>query len=151
MFSIELWKKKWKTILTTAVILAIVVAVYWFTMWNEPSNKDYKAVADKLTAEITDYKAHHEGSLPVSGTAVTLQNPAGTYFIIDICKLTPYMSTDCAAVEGAGNDNCDAGDCQCNASASYIWLLDTNGKLLSKCAGDKCKSSESDGYQGIWP
>jgi hypothetical protein len=145
------WMKRWKTILSVAIILAIIAAIYWFTMWNEPSNKDYKAVVDKLISEITDYKTHNEGSLPVSGTAITLQNTAGTYFIIDICKLKPYMSEDCAAVEGAGNDNCDAGVCQCNANASYIWLLDTSGKVFSKCVGDKCKSNESNGYQGIWP
>jgi hypothetical protein len=145
------WMKRWKTILSVAIILAIIAAIYWFTMWNEPSNKDYKAVADKLTDEIADYKAHHEGSLPVSGTAITLQNPAGTYFTIDICSLKPYMSEDCAAVEGAGNDNCDAGNCECDANANYIWLLDSYGKVFSKCVGGKCHSNESDGYQGIWP
>ena len=143
--------KKWKTTLTVLIILAGIGAVYWFGMVDTSTNGGYKTVADKLTDEVADYKAHNGGSLPVSGTAVTLQNPAGTYFIIDICKLMPYMSTDCAAVEGAGNDNCDAGDCQCSANASYIWLLDTNGKLLSKCVSDKCGSNESDGYQGIWP
>ena len=143
--------KSWKTRITALVIIVLIVTVYWFTMWNEPSNKDYKTVADKLTAEITDYKAHHEGSLPVSGTAVTLQNPAGTYFIIDICSLMNYVLDGFAAVEGENNDNCDAGGCQCSANASYIWLLDTNGKVFSKCVGDKCKSSESNGYQGVWP
>jgi hypothetical protein len=143
--------KKWKTTLTVLIILAGIIAVYWFTTVDMSTNGDYKAVADKLTDEVADYKAHNGGSLPIFGTAVTLQNPAGTYFIIDICKLMSYMSEDCVAVEGAGNDNCDTGGCQCNASASYIWLLDTNGKLFSKCAGDKCSSTESDGYQGVWP
>ena len=151
MFSIELWKKKWKTILTTAVIIAGIGAIYWFTMMNEPSNKEYKAAVDILNSEVTDYKAHHQNNLPISGMNTSLENPAGTYFIIDICSLMNYVPDGFAAVDGDNNDNCDAGDCQCSANASYIWLLDSYGKVFSKCVGDKCKSSESNGYQGVWP
>ena len=151
MFSIELWKKKWKTILTAIIILAGIGAVYWFTMGPTSTNGDYKAVADKLKTEATDYKTHHDSNLPISGANITLANPAGDYFIIDICKLMNYVPEGCAAVEGAGNDNCDAGSCQCSANASYIWLLDSYGKVFSKCVSDKCGSNESDGYQGIWP
>jgi hypothetical protein len=143
--------KKWKTTLTALIILAGIIAVYWFTAVDMSTNGGYKAVADKLKTEVADYKAHHDGTLPVSGTAITLQNPAGTYFVIDICSLMNYIPDGAASVDGESNDNCDAGECQCNASASYIWLLDTNGKLFSKCVGDKCSSTESDGYQGVWP
>ena len=143
--------KKWKTTLTMLIILAGIIAVYWFTTVDTSTNGSYKTVTDKLTDEVADYKAHYEGSLPVSGTASTLQTPAGTYFIIDICSLMNYVPDGFAAVAGNNNDNCDNGSCQCNTNASYIWLLDTNGKLLSKCVGDKCKSNESDGYQGVWP
>jgi hypothetical protein len=143
--------RKWKTTLTALIILAGIIAVYWFTTVDMSTNGGYKAVADKLKTEVTDYKAHHDGTLPVSGTAITLQNPAGTYFIIDICSLMNYVPDGTAAVDGESNDNCDTGDCQCYANASYIWLLDTNGKLFSKCVGDKCKSNESNGYQGVWP
>lgn len=143
--------KKWKTTLTVFIVLAGIIAIYWFTTVDTSTNGSYKAVADKLKTEVTDYGAHHEGNLPVSGTNISLQNPAGTYFIIDICSLMPYASEDYAAIEGAGNDNCDTGSCQCNASSHYVWAVDSYGKIVSKCVGDKCKSSESDGYQGIWP
>jgi hypothetical protein len=145
------WMKRWKTILSVTVILAIIAAVYWFTMWNEPSNKEYKAVVDILNSEVTDYKSHHQDNLPISGINSSLKNPAGTYFIINICSLMNYVPDSFAAIEGETNDNCDAGGCQCSANASYIWLLDSYGKVFSKCVGDKCGSNESDGYQGIWP
>jgi len=143
--------KSWKSALTALVIVALIVAVYWFTMWNEPSNKDYKAVVDTLNSEIAEYKAHHEDDLPVSGMNTSLENPAGTYFLIDICELMNYVPDGFASVQGDNNDNCDAGGCQCHAGAHYIWLLDSYGKVLSKCVGDSWKTSSSDGYQGIWP
>jgi len=143
--------KKWKTTLTTLIILAGILAVYWFTMGPTSTNGDYKAAVDKLTTEIADYKAHHDGSLPVSGANMTLATPAGDYFIIDICELMSYVPDGFTSVEGESNDNCDAGDCQCHADASYVWLCDSYGKVLSKCVGDHCKASDADGYQGIWP
>ena len=143
--------KSWKTRVTALIIIALILTVYWFTMWNTPSNKDYKAVVGLLNTEVTEYKAHHQDNLPVSGMNTSLVNPAGTYFIIDICELMNYVPDGFAAVDGEDNDNCDAGSCQCSANASYIWLLDSYGKIFSKCVGDKCHSNESDGYQGIWP
>jgi hypothetical protein len=143
--------ESWKARITALVIIALIVTVYWFTMWNTPSNKDYKAVTDILNSEVTEYKAHHQDSLPVTGLNASLVKPAGTYFVIDICKLMNYVPDGFAAVQGDNNDNCDVGGCQCSANASYIWLLDSYGKVFSKCVGDKCKSNESDGYQGIWP
>jgi hypothetical protein len=143
--------KSWKTRITALIIIALILTVYWFTMWNTSSNKDYQAVVGILNTEVTEYKAHHQNNLPVSGMNTSLVNPAGTYFIIDICSLMNYVPDGFAAVEGDDNDNCDAGGCQCSANASYVWLLDSYGKVFSKCAGDKCKTNESDGYQGIWP
>ena len=151
MFSFEFWKHRWKTALIAAIILAGIMAVWWFTMLNEPSNGDYKAVADTLKSEVADYKAHHDGSLPVSGATITLAKPAGDYQIIDICKLMNYVPAGCAAVDGAANDNCDNGSCQCNASSHYVWAVDSYGKVVSKCVGGKCGSQDSDGYQGVWP
>jgi hypothetical protein len=143
--------KSWKTRITALIIIALILTVYWFTMWNTSSNKDYQAVVGILNTEVTEYKAHHQNNLPVSGMNTSRVNPAGTYFIIDICSLMNYVPDGFAAVEGDSNDNCDAGSCQCSANASYVWLLDSYGKVFSKCAGDKCKTNESDGYQGIWP
>ena len=143
--------KSWKTRITALIIIALILTVYWFTMWNTPSNKDYKAAVDILNTEVTEYKAHHQNNLPVSGMNTSLVNPAGTYFIIDICSLMNYVPDGFAAVEGDSNDNCDAGSCRCRANASYVWLLDSYGKVFSKCVGDKCKTNQSDGYQGIWP
>ncbi|MFA5375134.1 MAG: hypothetical protein WC455_05180 [Dehalococcoidia bacterium] len=143
--------KSWKTRVTTILIIAVVVTVYWFTMWNTTSNKEYSEVVDILTTEVMEYKAHHEDNLPVSGLNTSLEDPAGTYFIIDICALMNYVPDGFAAVDGDSNDNCDAGGCQCDTNASYIWLLDSYGKVFSRCVGDKCSFNESDGYQGVWP
>lgn len=143
--------KRWKFNLTALVILAVIITVYWFTMWNEPVNKDYAAVVDILNTEVKEYKLHHDNSLPVSGLNASLEEPEGTYFIIDICELMNYVPDGFAAVNGSGNDNCDAGGCECQPDASYVWLLDSYGKVFSKCIGDKCKSNDSDGYQGVWP
>jgi hypothetical protein len=151
MFSFEFWKQRWKTALIAAVIFAGIMAVWWFTMLNEPSNGDYKAVADTLKTEVADYKAHHDGNLPISGATITLAKPAGDYQIIDICKLMNYVPAGCAVVDGEANDNCDNGSCQCNASSHYIWAVDSYGKLVSECVGSKCGSHDSDGYQGVWP
>ena len=151
MFSFEFWKNRWKAVLITVIILAGILAVYWFTMWNEPSNGNYKAVADTLKAEVADYNAHHDGNLPISGATITLAKPAGDYSIIDICKLMNYVPASFAVVDGEANDNCDNGSCQCNASAHYVWAVDSYGKVVSKCVGSKCGSHDSDGYQGVWP
>jgi len=143
--------KRWKFNLTALAILAVILTVYWFTMWNQPSNKEYNAVVDILNTEVAEYKVHHENNLPVSGMNASLNDPAGTYFIIDICELMNYVPDGFAAVDGDGNDNCDAGGCQCDINASYVWLLDSYGTVFSKCVGDACKTSESNGHQGVWP
>lgn len=143
--------KKWKTTLVAIIILAGIMAVWWFTMGPTPTNGDYNAVADKLTDEIAEYKAHHDGNLPISGTTITLTKPDGSYPVIDICKLMNYVPDGFAAIDGETNDNCDAGGCQCNTAAHYIWAVDTQGNVVSKCVGDKCGSNNSDGYQGVWP
>jgi hypothetical protein len=143
--------KRWKFNLTALAILAVIGTVYWFTMWNEPSNTEYNAVVDILNSEVAEYKLHHDNDLPVSAMNVSLEDPAGTYFIIDICNLMNYVPDGFAAVEGDNNDNCDAGGCECDTDASYVWLLDSYGTVFSKCAGEKCKSNASDGHQGVWP
>ena len=143
--------KRWKFNLTALAIVAVIATVYWFTMWSEPSNKDYKAVVDTLNGEVSEYKLHHDNSLPVSAMNASLQDPEGTYFIIDICDLMNYVPDGFATVDGEGNDNCDAGTCECSANASYVWLLDSYGDVFSRCVGDGCDSSSSDGYQGVWP
>lgn len=141
--------KRWKFNLTALIILAVIITVYWFTMWNEPSNKDYQSFVNTLNDEVAKFQTNNQGNLPVSGFTASLENPEGTYLIIDICRLN--IPRNFAAVDGEGNDNCDSGNCECDANASYVWLLDSYGKVFSKCVGDKCSSNGSDGYQGVWP
>ena len=141
--------KRWKFNLTALAIVAVIATVYWFTMWNEPVNKDYRIFVNTLNDEVEKFQSYNQGDLPVSGFTVSLENPEGTYLIIDICRLN--VPQNFAAVEGEGNDNCDAGNCECSANASYVWLLDSYGKVSSKCVGGGCDSNSSDGYQGVWP
>lgn len=141
--------KRWKFNLTALAIVAVIATVYWFTMWSEPSNKDYRSFVNTLNDEIEQFQAYNQGDLPVSGFTVSLEKPEGTYLIIDICRLN--VPQNFAAVDGEGNDNCDAGTCECSANASYVWLLDSYGDVFSRCVGNGCDSSSSDGYQGVWP
>ena len=66
-------------------------------------------------------------------------------------KLLPYPPENCISIPGADNDNCDGGNCSCYNNAHYIWTVDVNGSVHSACTGDKCRASNTDGYQGIWP
>lgn len=141
--------KNWRTISSVVIILGAIVAVYWFTMFDTFSDEGYNSTESKIASEVAEYRNTHDGELPISGTSVTLAEPSGTYFIIDICALMNYVPQGCASIEG--NDNCDAGDCQCAADEHYIWLVDSYGTVFSKCIGDGCKSNEADGYQGVWP
>lgn len=141
--------KRWKFNLTALAIVAVIATVYWFTMWSEPSNKDYRSFVNTLNDEIEQFQAYNQGDLPVSEFTVSLEKPEGTYLIIDICRLN--VPQNFAAVDGEGNDNCDAGTCECSANASYVWLLDSYGDVFSRCVGSGCDSNSSDGYQGVWP
>ncbi|MEA1958558.1 MAG: hypothetical protein U9N44_02640 [Chloroflexota bacterium] len=143
--------KNWRTTLSIVIILGVIVAVYWLTMFDTFSDEGYNSAAGQIAEEVADYRDAHDGDLPTSGTSIALTEPAGTYFIIDICELMNNVPEGCAAIEGEDNDNCDAGDCQCDAGAHYLWAVDSYGEVFSKCIGDQCDSNDTDGYRGVWP
>ncbi len=116
----------------------------------------YNGVHEELRIAIADYVDKHSGALPVVGGNVSVNGTS--YQIIDICALLKSnggelhtMLNGCAAVNGSGNDNCDAGCIGCEGNHSYIWIVDAAGDIHSTCVGSNCSAQYTDGYQQVWP
>lgn len=150
-----------KRVIVSWVVLLMAVAAIGLLAWSWVSGECYRQYtkAQMLIEDaVDDYRAAHSDTLPVLGNAsVLLEKPAGTYSVIDMCSLVgagkgfEAVPDGCAEVGGDGNDNCDGGDCSCNSTHHYVWLVDSGGEVLSKCLGPECGYNNEDGYQGIWP
>ena len=108
----------------------------------------------KIQDAVTEYRTANNGSLPIVGSGAVIVD--GEQYIIDICRLVesdlmPYPPENSISIPGADNDNCDGGNCSCYNNAHYVWAVDSNGSVRSACIGDKCRTSNADGYQDIWP
>jgi hypothetical protein len=116
----------------------------------------YNGVHKELQIAVDDYMDTHNGALPVSGAKVSVNGTS--YPIVDICMLLKSnggelhtMLDGCIAVDGSGNDNCDAGCTGCEGNHSYIWVVDVDGGIHSACVGSNCSAQYTDGYQQVWP
>ncbi len=144
--------KRWRYILFIIVAVGIVFGC-WFFARQTVSDAYPKAWADwrdKLQTAVAS-----AGALPVIGDNATVAIGSESCHIIDICKLKDAKlipaPDSCVKLDGDGNDNCDGGNCSCYNDAHYVWALDSNGSVCSICIGDKCRASNADGYQGVWP
>ena len=149
--------KRWRYILFIIVAVGIVFGV-WFFARQTISDTYPKAWADwrdKLQTAVAGYQNASDSALPTIGDNATVAISGKSCLIIDICKLKSANlippPDSCAKIDGANNDNCDGGNCSCYNSAHYVWALDSNGSVCSVCTGDKCRASDADGYQGVWP
>ena len=152
--------KRWRYILFIIVAVGIVFGG-WFFARQTVSDTYPKAWADwrdKLQAAVASYQNASAGALPVIGDNATVAIGGEKCLIIDICKLESAKlipaPDSCAKNDGANNDNCDSGNCSCYNDAHdahYVWALDNQSIVRSACAGDKCRASDADGYQGVWP
>ena len=149
--------KRWRYILFIIVAVGIVFGV-WFFARQTISDTYPKAWADwrdKLQTAVASYQNVSAGALPVIGDNATVAIGGESRLIIDVCKLNSAKlipaPDSCTKIDGANNDNCDGGNCSCYNNAHYVWALDSNGSVCSVCIGNKCRSSNADGYQGVWP
>ena len=115
---------------------------------------NYNSDKSRIQTALNTYMARHGSSIPVTYNSVQLNNPSGTYHIIDICALIgsgdllPEVPASCV---DSPFDNCEANTCSCKQNARYIWLVDSSGNVLSTCIGGDCDTNFVDGYQGVWP
>ena len=152
---------KKRVIISWTVLVLIAAAIgllAWFWVGGTCAREYVKAqmlIQDGVDA----YRGANDGAMPVfSDVVVTLEEPEGTFLIIDMCALAAmdkefeHVMYGCAEVDGDGNDNCDGGSCSsCNSTHHYLWLVDFDGRVLSMCVGAECDYNNEDGYQGVWP
>jgi len=149
--------KSWRWIALIIVLIGAVFGGWYFASQSIRTTfpqawADWK---DKLQDAVVEYRNANNGSLPTAGGGAVIVDGEHQY-ILDICELIdndllPYVPEGCASISGPDNDNCDDGNCSCYNNAHYIWKVDSNGTVQSSCNGDKCRSMNTDGYQGVWP
>ena len=49
------WIKNWRTTLSIVLILGVIVAVYWLTMFDTFSDEGYNSAAGQIAEEVADY------------------------------------------------------------------------------------------------
>ena len=150
-----------KRVIVSWAVLAMAAAAIGLLAWCWVSGGDARQyIKTQMLMEdaVADYRSAHGGVMPVlSDATVSLEKLEVTCSIIDVCSLVGAgnvfegVPDGCAALAGGGNDNCDGGGCFCNGTHHYIWLVDSDGKVLSQCSGSGCDNNNEDGYQGIWP
>ncbi len=145
--------KRWRYILFIIVAVGLVFGGWFFAKQtiSDAYPKAWSDWRDKLQTAVASY----QNASPTIGDNATVNIGSEKCLIIDICKiknadLSP-VPANCAKIDGANNDNCDGGNCSCYNSAHYVWAMDSTGSVRSACIGDKCRASNSDGYQGVWP
>jgi hypothetical protein len=96
----------------------------------------YQANKDLVQKAVTAYTENHSGTLP---TLLTSQG-----------GMLRQISSGIWSGNDSADDNCDGGCGGCRNTSHYIWVVASNGSVLSTCVGDGCKANGQDGYQGIW-
>jgi hypothetical protein len=156
--------KKRSTILALSLLLVMcAIAAYVFIsmdggVGSVPHDAAYKVTKNDLQTAMKAYQSKNNGELPTIKGTVTINT--SDYQIIDICTL--LLSEDwtqgdfpdgCISINGSDNDNCDRGCEGCHATWHYIWMVDDQGTIYSKCIGEDCEANNEDGYQGYnsWP
>jgi len=113
----------------------------------------YNSDKNKIQTALNAYTASHNGSIPLTNNSITLNNPSGTYYIIDICALRAAGNLPDgvpASCVDSSFDNCGASTCTCWPNAHYIWLA-KGAEVISTCTGGDCWIAYADDYQGIYP
>lgn len=121
------------------------------TICNFEAN--YNSDRSNIQTALNTYTASHNGSAPLTNDSVTLNDPSGTYPIIDMCALVAagdLLQVPASCIDSTF-DNCEANTCTCNQNAHYVWLLKGAGTVVSSCRGGDCDTNSADGYQGVWP
>lgn len=151
-----------KTVISSILITLLVFGgggAMYLAMHKVPSEAPYIIARDGIQSAVIDYQLNHRRDpLPTIDIGTTVMVDETPLYIIDICKLLESnggilsrVPDCCAGVPGAGNDNCDSGNCSCNSRGHYIWAIDINGNVHSACVGGGCKVNGKDGDQGVWP
>lgn len=163
-------------LLIVMVILAILAGIVIISIggvFGTAQERAYEGARDQVQVAVGDYMSRELGALPTTGGNVTLSDPAGTYAIIDMCKLqmaynvTPpgpglllEIPVSCANAVGDSNAtgiNCvNMGNCpgagNCTAASHYIWVVTDAGDVMSTCVDSTdCTAVDKDEFQGIYP
>jgi hypothetical protein len=150
--------KQWLTIDALVFLICLIASAWAITRGVEsPSTEYYYGVfKHNVQNAVQDYQDKNEGNLPIVNGTVTVNS--SLYRIIDICALLVseggklnQVSDNCASINGANNDNCDAGCEGCTEYSHYIWIVNESGHVYSTCVGLNCSTYNKSGYQGIWP
>jgi hypothetical protein len=153
--------------LSFAILFLIMVVMFVVLVRSEPTGEfmnggqqdtarsyAYEAGRRGIETAVNNYY-NIEGDVPVLEATIAVGGQECR--IVDVCALVNHefqllmdVPSSCAAVGGAGNDNCDSGNCSCGGG-HYVWLVDDYVYVHSVCIGEACEASGADGYQGIWP
>jgi len=142
------------------IIFCIIIAIVIYIVATQDQFGSTGHTWDERTAPIQDavkqYQSAHNGTLPVLNGTYTNAN-CSQCNVLNISALllanggTLRVAPDGLNLSASGNDNCSGNSSLgCSNNSSYIWIVDSHGKVFSYCAGPYCSSNNS-GYQGVWP
>lgn len=147
----------WRWVVLVVLLIAAVFGGWYFTtqMIRSAYPQAWADWRDKVQDAVTEYSNANNGSLPVIGGGAVIVD-GEQQGLIDICALVesnflPAVPASCISLPGAGDDNCDGGECHCNEEHHYLWTVDPEGSVSSICIGQQCDKAGSDGYWGVWP
>lgn len=142
-------------VMVILAILAGIVIVSVTGVMGTAEQRAYDMEANTIGHAVLAYFAA-TGSWPTTGATINID---GTdHDIIDMCELVNPSGGGLAYLEGvprscaevAGDDNCDAGACDCAPNAHYIWAIDTATIAIhSACTEDA--PNYVDGYRDVYP
>ena len=150
-------------VLTILSILAGVVMLSVGGSITTARETAYTSVKGQVRTAAIAYSIQYLGYYPLTGNTTVIDGK--TLGIIDVCALLLRNNPDglfgdmpdgCISYENHGNCDSQTYDCSCDVEAHYIWAIDVNGVVYSLCVDTDlnkggCKSTSSDGFQGVWP
>jgi hypothetical protein len=153
------WYKNWVNWINIVVLLlfiAFICVIIFLPPEYQHERPTYNTPREQIQNAVVDYQANHNGSLPTLSGTYTNAN-CSNCGVINISALLAtnggYLRTapDCLNLSTNGNDNCGGNaSLGCKKGSHYIWIVDSNGSVYSTCVGKDCTSNSS-GYQGVWP
>ena len=139
------------------VILSVILFISdKYSIEKPPYWRAYDINKADVQNTVTAYQTDHNASLPIlNGTYTNVD--CSNCSVINISALLVvnggllHEAPDGLYLSTGGNDNCGGNvSLGCSTDASYIWIVNNDGVVVSYCAGAGCTTNNS-GYQDVWP
>jgi hypothetical protein len=142
------------------LLCGLIVALFTIGgRWQESPTKPtaYMTAREQIQNAVTAYQAKNSGALPTLNGTYTNAN-CSNCSVVNMSALLASnggmlrsMPSGVYASVTDGNDNCGGNaSLGCANGSHYIWIVNANGDVYSYCVGKGCTSNSS-GYQGVWP